>query len=125
MRTPALQSLRQKIDFTRMGYIPAIAVACLGVCLSAVIYEIVVGSEQVVLKHELSQAVRRLTALLRKGFDEHRFQLISFRAFHAASEKVTREEFREYVKSVLAGGSSDTTFQWISRSPGFPIGHSD
>ncbi len=102
---------------TRLRYLPVITVACVGVWLSFLAYGIVAESEEVVVEHDLSQVARRIAALLRRGLDEHRFELMSLQAFHAASEKVTRNEFGKYVKSTVGGGPAVKCIQWIPRVP--------
>jgi CHASE1-domain containing sensor protein len=95
-----------------------IAVMLVGAVLSSVLCLIERSRTRDARRHEFDQHAAQLAARAEDSFDTPLEVLRSIPAFYAASEEVTRAEFRAFVKPALDRYPWIYALEWIPRVPG-------
>ncbi len=93
--------------------LPAILTLCGGIVFSLVLFLIVRGWEQERTRVEFERQAGNLATDLQKGIDSHLEVLQSIGRFYAASRHVERQEFRKFVKGILAEHRGIQALEWI------------
>ncbi|MFQ5631341.1 MAG: CHASE domain-containing protein, partial [bacterium] len=89
----------------------------IGTILSIFPYKKVNEWEQKRVLAQFEKVSSNQSITLQKGFDNYFEILYSIRAFYAASNHVDRQEFAEFVKSILERYPAIVALQWIPRVP--------
>lgn len=87
---------------SRYQHLPLALVVCLGIGLSALLFISARARERARIHADFERAAENRADALRQHLDQHLLELETIAAFHAASQEVTRDEFREFVRPVLA-----------------------
>ncbi len=98
-------------------HVPLALVVWLGIGLSALLFISARGREGARIQADFERAADNRADALRRHLDQYVLELETIAAFHAASQEVTRQEFREFVRPILARHQSGPTLAWVRRVP--------
>lgn len=108
------QKKRRKWD-RRRPWGPALIVLAIGIGLSAVAFRWVRDREWDNIRADFNRAANDRAMLTAAAFNESRSALYSTQSFFAASREVERDEFRAFVRPLLARATGLQTLEWVPR----------
>jgi len=98
-----------------LGYIPVVAIICLGVGLSIMAFTVRRQSERRAVELQLERTARDHISILRQQTELHLLELESLEAFFAGSVEVERDEFAKFVNIFLRVHSDVHALAWAPR----------
>ena len=101
---------------SRKNFLPAIVALC-GAFLSVCLFITVLRWEQKRAVDVFRNNAENHFMLIKREVDLDLQVLSSLKAFYAASQNVTREQFREFTSSLLPSHKSIQALEWIPRVP--------
>ena len=100
-----------------MGYLPAGMTIGLGLVVSALVCAIVWNQEQRSIQAAFRQAAENRLSTLKRGLETNLREFKALGSFFAGSREVERDEFRAFVRPLLAHGVAIQALEWIPRVP--------
>ena len=101
----------------RYQHLPLALVVCLGIGLSALLFISARGRERARIHADFERAADNRVDALRRHLDQHLLELETIAVFYAASQEVTRDEFREFVRPILARRQGVQALASVRRVP--------
>ncbi|NEO46928.1 MAG: hypothetical protein F6K55_23525, partial [Moorea sp. SIO4A3] len=98
-------------------YLPLALTIFTGIMFSILTFMGTWNLENKTIEKEFEQDATDIISLLQRSLEKNLHQLESIVGVYAASTKVTRQEFRTFVKPYLSNHSDIQSLQWIPRVP--------
>ncbi len=119
-KSPSYSETKQGIflsDSRLFRHIAPALVVCIGIALSVLLFMTTEKIEDDRIKAGFEQEAQNRFASFKNISDNYLQELEALKAFYAATEKVTRAEFRVFTKELLSHFNRTQALEWIPRVP--------
>jgi PAS domain S-box-containing protein len=119
-KSPAYSETKQGIllsDSRLFKYIAPALIVCIGIALSVLLLMTTEKMEDARIKAGFEQDAQNRFNSFKNISDNYLMELEAFKAFFAASGKITRADFRVFAKELLSHFNRTQALEWIPRVP--------
>jgi PAS domain S-box-containing protein len=119
-KSPAYSETKQVIllsDSRLFKHIAPALIVCIGIALSVLLFMSTGKMEDDRIKAGFEQDAQNRFTSFKNISENYLLELETLKAFYAASEKVTRAEFRVFTKELLSHFNRTKALEWIPRVP--------